>query len=59
MTTQPSYTPSFHRRSRLAVLRDLLVAGLAVLVVAGFLLDVAGGVHPSHGIAPRTATLSS
>jgi hypothetical protein len=59
MTTQPSHTPSFHRRSRLALVRDFLVAGLAVLVVAGFLIDVAGGARPSHRLAPRTATLSS
>ena len=46
MTTQPA-APLPHlprRRARLCLARDLLVAGLCALLVAGFLLDVARGV---------------
>ncbi len=48
--TAPQFTP---RRSRLAIVRDLLVVGLCALVVAGFLFDVAGG-----AAAPRPAASS-
>lgn len=58
MMTQPT-VPAFHRRSRLAVIRDLLVIGLCALVVGGFLLDVAGGWRGSRPAEARTATLTS
>lgn len=58
MTTQPSSTPTFLRRSRLAIVRDLVVVGLCALVVAGFLLDVAGGARPARTPPPRAAMLS-
>jgi hypothetical protein len=52
MTTQtashePS-APTFHlrSRSRLSVIRGLVVFCLSALIAAGFLLDVAGGVRP-------------
>lgn len=45
------------RRSRLAVVRDLVVVGLCALVVAGFLFGVGGGAQPTR--QPAAATLSS
>lgn len=59
MTTQPTSAPACHRRSRLAMARDLFVAGLALLLVAGFLFDVAGGVRGPRPSAPPTSALST
>jgi hypothetical protein len=61
MTTQTAASSPFnpHGRSRLAVARDLLVVGLCALVVAGFLLDVAGGARGQRPAAVNQVTLSS
>jgi hypothetical protein len=61
MTTQPA-APLPHlprRRSRLGLARDLLVAGLCALLVAGFLLDVARGVAAHRPAAAGAGSLSS
>lgn len=61
MTSRPtSPLPHLpHRRPRLAVARDLIVAGLCALVVAGFLLDVGRGAQARRpavtgGVGART-----
>jgi hypothetical protein len=58
MTTPPA-APIFHRRARLSVVRDLLVAGLALLVVAGFLFGVGGGVRDPRPAPAQRTSLSS
>jgi len=59
-TPTASITPHLTaRRSRLFIVRDVVVVALCALVVAGFLFDVGGGASVQRPAAASSAKLSS
>jgi hypothetical protein len=53
-----SGAPTFRIRSRLAMTRDLVVIGLCLTLIAGFLLDIAAGARPVQPSAVQATSLT-
>jgi hypothetical protein len=58
-TPTASSEPTFHLRSRLAMTRDLLVIGLCLTLIAGFLVDIAAGARPVQPAAVQATSLTT
>jgi hypothetical protein len=57
--SQPTSSPTFHGRSRLAMARDVVVVAICAVVVAGFLLDVSWGARQTRPSTERPAALAT
>jgi hypothetical protein len=58
-TLTASSAPTFRFRSRLAMARDLVVIGLCLTLIAGFLFDIAAGAGPVQPAAVQATSLTT
>jgi hypothetical protein len=58
-TPNTSSAPTFRFRSRLSMTRDLLVIGLCLTLIAGFLVDIVAGARLVQPTAVQATSLTT